>query len=262
LRRRVWLVARNAGLLMRIALFSDIHANREAFDACLAHASRQRIDRMAFLGDLVGYGADPQYVIDRVRREMERGAVAVLGNHDEAAVDADTNNMNDYARLALEWTHRALSADARAFLGGLPMEVAEDDRLFVHADASNPRGWPYVSDVASAERSLCATRQRLTFCGHIHRPQIYHVAPNRPPQFFAPKSGTATPLINTRKWLCVLGAVGQPRDDNPAAAYCVLDAELNEITYHRVAYDIDRAAAKIRSAGLPQILAARLFIGR
>ena len=247
---------------MRIAIFSDIHANREAFDACLAHAARQRADRYVFLGDLVGYGADPRYVTDRVRREIERGALAVIGNHDEAAATAETRNMNDYARAAIEWTHRALDEETLRFLLALPIKIEDEDRLFVHSEASNPHAWAYISDTMTAERSLMAARQRLTFCGHIHRPQMYHMAYNRPPQFFAPKTTMPAPLIATRKWLCVLGSVGQPRDENPAAAYSLLDTRLNEITYHRVAYDIDRAAAKIHAAGLPQILAARLFIGR
>lgn len=247
---------------MRIALFSDIHANREAFDACLAQAGRQRVERMVFLGDLVGYGADPLYVADRVRREIERGALAIQGNHDEAAVSGDTRNMNDYARAALDWTHAKLDADTRDFLKGLPMSVEEDDRLFVHSEASRPRSWIYVTNADVAERSLMATRQRLTFCGHIHRPQLYHQAPGKPPKFFAPVTGTPAPLISSRKWLGVLGSVGQPRDDNPAAAWCLLDTTSNEITWFRAAYDIDRAASKIRAAGLPQILAARLFIGR
>ncbi len=247
---------------MRIAIFSDIHANREAFDACLAHAARQRAEKLVFLGDLVGYGADPQYVMDRVQLEVGRGALAILGNHDEAAVSGDARNMNDYARLALEWTHRALDEPARNFLASLPLRIEEEDRLYVHADASKPNAWNYVGDVPSAERSLLGTQQRLTFCGHIHKPQLYHMAPNRPPQFFAPQTGAPAPLIVSRKWLCVLGAVGQPRDDNPAAAWCLLDTGKNEITYQRTGYDIDRAARKIRGAGLPQILAARLFLGR
>ena len=247
---------------MRIALFSDIHANREAFEACLAQAARKGVDRIVFLGDFVGYGADPQYVVDRARREIERGSLAVLGNHDAAAISGDASNMNEYARKAIEWTHNALDADARKWLAALPMKHLEDDRIFVHSEASAPESWHYITDALSAERSLASSPARVTFCGHVHRPQIYHMAPNRPPKFYEPLSGVETPLIATRKWLCVVGSVGQPRDDNPAAAYCILDTAKNEIFYHRTGYDIDAAAAKIRAAGLPQILAARLFIGR
>jgi diadenosine tetraphosphatase ApaH/serine/threonine PP2A family protein phosphatase len=247
---------------MRIALFSDIHGNREALDACLAHAARQRVDRFAFLGDLVGYGADPNYIVERVQKEMERGAVALLGNHDQAAARGETEGMNDYARAAIEWTHRALDPAAIGFLENLPMSIAEDDRLFVHSEASSPGGWVYITDGASAERSLRSTGARITVCGHVHRPQLYHMSPSKPPVFFLPQSATPIPLVGNRKWLAVLGAVGQPRDQNPNAAYSVLDTATNEITYLRAPYNIEKAAGKIHAAGLPQMLAARLFIGR
>lgn len=247
---------------MRIALFSDIHGNREALDACLAHAARQRVDRMVFLGDLVGYGADPAYVVERVAREVERGALAVLGNHDQAAAVGVGTGMNDYARAAIEWTHRALDGAALAFINDLPLNVAEEDRLFVHSEASAPGAWAYITDVATAERSLRSTAARVTICGHVHRPQLFHMSPMKPPVFFLPQAATPIPLLGNRKWLAVLGAVGQPRDQNPAAAYAILDTERNEITYLRAPYNIEKAAAKIHAAGLPQMLAARLFIGR
>ena len=247
---------------MRIALLSDIHGNREALDACLAHAARQKAERLVFLGDLVGYGADPAYVVDRVRAEMEKGALTIQGNHDEAAARGLTQGMNDYARAALDWTFAALDVDARAFLNRLPMQIEEGDRLYVHSEASSPHSWSYITDVPSAERSLRATNFRLTFCGHVHRPQLFHMQQMRPPIFFLPQSGTPIPLISNRKWLAVQGAVGQPRDQNPAAAYSIYDTDKNELTYHRVAYDIEAAATKIHEARLPQILAARLFIGR
>jgi diadenosine tetraphosphatase ApaH/serine/threonine PP2A family protein phosphatase len=247
---------------MRIALFSDIHGNREALDACLAHAARQRVDRFAFLGDLVGYGADPRYIVERVAQEVERGAVAVLGNHDQAAALGVTEGMNDYARAAIEWTHRELDPASSDFIKKLPMSIAEDDRLFVHSEASSPTSWIYITDAPSAERSLRSTGARITVCGHVHRPQLYHMSATKPPVFFLPQSATPIPLVGNRKWLAVLGAVGQPRDQNPAAAYAILDTEKNEITYLRAAYNIEKAAAKIHAAGLPQMLAARLFIGR
>ena len=247
---------------MRIAFLSDIHANREAFDACLAHAMRQKADRLVFLGDLVGYGADPAYVVETVRDLMGKGALTILGNHDEAAVHGNTDGMNDYARAALEWTHRALDAEARDFISGLPMTIEEDDRLYVHSEASSPHSWSYITDAGSAERSMRATGHRLVFCGHVHRPQLYHMSPMKPPVYFLPQSGMPIPLMGNRKWLAVQGAVGQPRDQTPAAAYTMLDTDKNEITFHRVPYDIEKAAGKIHAARLPQILAARLFIGR
>ena len=181
---------------MRIALLSDIHGNREALEACLAHAARQKAERLVFLGDLVGYGADPAYVVDRVRAEMEKGALTIQGNHDEAAARGLTQGMNDYARAALDWTFAALDVDARAFLNRLPMQIEEGDRLYVHSEASSPHSWSYITDVPSAERSLRATNFRLTFCGHVHRPQLFHMQQMRPPIFFLPQSGTPIPLIH------------------------------------------------------------------
>jgi diadenosine tetraphosphatase ApaH/serine/threonine PP2A family protein phosphatase len=247
---------------MRIAFLSDIHANREAFDACVTHAQRQGVDRWIFLGDLVGYGADPVYVVDRVRQMAAQGALVLKGNHDVAAASGVAENMNDYATKAVTWTYDELDEEARDFLRALPMTVEEDDRLYVHSDATSPAEWRYVTDAATAERSLRATRQRLTFCGHIHVPQLYHMAPQKPAVGFQPQHAAPIPLVASRKWLMVQGAVGQPRDHNPAAAYGMLDVKRNEMTYMRVPYDIDGAAKKIHEAGLPQILAARLYIGR
>lgn len=247
---------------MRICFFSDIHGNREAFDACFAHAVRQNIDQFVFLGDLVGYGADPAYIVERVADLCADGAVALMGNHDYAAAKGITTGMNDYAKAAIEWTHNQLDQPRRDFLESLLMRVEDEDRLYVHSEASAPTQWLYVGDESSAERSLRATRQRLTFCGHIHIPQLYHMTPAKPAKLFTPKPGAPIPLVGHRQWLAVQGAVGQPRDKNPSAAYSILDTTKNELTYWRVPYDIEEAARKIHAADLPKILGARLFIGR
>ncbi len=247
---------------MRIAFLSDIHGNREALDACLAHAGRQTIDRFVFLGDLVGYGADPVYIVDKVNEFKDRGALVILGNHDLAAATGDTSNMNEYAKAALDWTFRELDADARAFLKNLPMSEADEDRLYVHADAFSPTAWNYVTDASRAERSMRATTKRLTLCGHVHRPALYHMMPTKPAVHFLPQTGAGIPVVGNRQWLAVMGAVGQPRDENPAAAYGVFDTATQELTYLRVPYDIESAVEKIHAAKLPRILAARLFVGR
>jgi predicted phosphodiesterase len=246
---------------MRIAFLSDIHSNRQALDACLVHAARQRVDHYVFLGDLVGYGADPRYVVDRVALLASEGAVVVLGNHDAAAI-ASAEGMNDYARTAALWTRGQLDEAQRAFIARLPLTLEEEDRLYVHSEALSPASWNYVASAADAEHSLCATAQRLTFCGHVHRPQLFHMSPQKPAVLFVPRAGAPIPLVGPRKWLAVMGAVGQPRDDNPAAAYAILDTKTNELTYLRIAYDFQAAAAAIHAAGLPRMLAARLFIGR
>ncbi len=248
---------------MRIGFLSDIHGNREALDACLAQVRRQSVDRLVFLGDLVGYGADPVYVVDRVAELHEtKDAIVLLGNHDAAAVSGDTSGMNEYARQAILWTRDELDSAQIDFLRGLKSSFEEEDRLYVHSDATAPDQWRYITDAAEAERSLRATNKRLTFCGHVHRPALYHMTPQKPAVAFKPQSGTPIPLIGNRKWLLVQGAVGQPRDENPAASWGVLDVEKSEFTFLRASYDIETAAGKIHAAHLPQILAARLYIGR
>jgi diadenosine tetraphosphatase ApaH/serine/threonine PP2A family protein phosphatase len=247
---------------MRIGLLADIHGNREAFDAALAAVRREGVDRIALMGDLVGYGADPAYVVDRAVELVDQGALALKGNHDEAAIEGDGAGMNDYARAAIEWTSRQLDAAQKAFLAGLPLTHREGERLFVHADATEPADWRYVTDAREAERSMRATDARVTICAHVHRPQVYNMSPMRPAIAFTPTAGTPIPLLTQRAWLCVLGAVGQPRDEIPSASWAVLDEAARSICYRRAAYDVEAAAQKIRAAGLPQLLAARLFVGR
>src|SRR5215207_6711095 len=150
---------------MLIALLADIHANREALTACLAEAKRAGADRYVFLGDLVGYGADPAWVVDRVAEMVEAGAIAVLGNHDAAALHG-SETMNSAARAAIEWTRARLAPAHRSFLGSLPLTVVEGDRLYVHASASAPADWIYILGAREAFQSFRATHRRLTFCDH------------------------------------------------------------------------------------------------
>jgi diadenosine tetraphosphatase ApaH/serine/threonine PP2A family protein phosphatase len=245
---------------MWIGLLSDIHANREALEAVLAHARRAGIGRFIFLGDYVGYGADPAFTVDSVMREVEAGAVALRGNHD-AAIAVGTGGMNSVAAEAIEWTTPRLDKAQREFLAQLPMTFEEEARLFVHASANAPERWEYITDVESASRSFLATRAQTTFCGHVHVPQLYHLSPTGKIAGFQPLQGVELPLLVHRRWLAVLGAVGQPRDHNPAACYGALDTERNVLTFVRVPYDIETAARKVRAAGLPEILSHRLIEG-
>lgn len=246
---------------MLTALLSDIHGNREALDACLEHARRAGAERIVFLGDYVGYGADPGYVVDTVARHVEGGAAALLGNHDEA-IFAPSPGMNPLAAAAIAWTRERLDTAQIAFLRARPLSAEEGERLFVHASADDPRGWPYVTTSAEAERSMNATSRRLTFCGHVHVPALFHRPPRGPVAHETPVAGKPIALAPERRWLAVIGAVGQPRDADARACYGLLDDERGTLTYIRVPYDIDAAAAKIVQVGLPPALAARLHRGR
>ena len=245
---------------MRIVLFSDIHGNREALEACLAHAERGGVDRFVFLGDFVGYGADPGWVIDAVLARVAQGAVAILGNHD-AAVAGSTAGMNRAAAIAIEWTRTRLTTTQQDFLARLPLTFIEGDRLYVHASADAPAAWHYVTDTYSAARSLAATDARVTLCGHVHVPAVFHATAAGRVGGFRPADNIAMALARDRRWLAVIGAVGQPRDGDPRACYAVLDDEQDALTYIRLPYDIDRAAGKIREAGLPAVLSERLRHG-
>jgi hypothetical protein len=137
-----------------IAIFTDIHGNREAFEACLAHAQRHPIERYVFLGDYVGYGADPGFVVDTVKDFAGRGAVTLLGNHDSAAIGAP-ERMNAEATLAIEWTRQQLNPAQLEFLAGRPLSAEDDDRLYVHASAADPAAWRkrHVVDLGRGIRS-------------------------------------------------------------------------------------------------------------
>jgi diadenosine tetraphosphatase ApaH/serine/threonine PP2A family protein phosphatase len=245
---------------MRIALMTDVHGNREAFAACLDHAAQAGVDRYVFLGDYVGYGADPGWVIDTVMSQVERGAIALLGNHD-VAVLTDENDMNEAAAAAIVWTRTQLDERQRAFLADLPLFVEEEDRLYVHASAFEADRWHYVTNLYAASRSLLATQAHATFCGHTHVPALFHMSLTGKFASFDPVERVDIPLNPQRRWLAVIGSVGQPRDRDPAACYAVLDDARYTLTYVRVPYDIESAARKIEAAGLPAILAARLFEG-
>ena len=245
---------------MRIALMSDIHANREAFSACLEHAAENGVDRFVFLGDYVGYGADPGWVVDTLSDYAGRGAVVLLGNHDAAAL-GEASGMNEVAAEAIAWTRTQLDSGQREFLSALPIAIEDDDRLYVHSSGFEPDRWHYVTDLYSAARSLMATQAHATFCGHTHVPALFHMSLTGKFASFDPVERVEIPLTPQRRWLAVLGSVGQPRDHDPAACYAVLDVERYALTYMRVPYDIESAAKKILAAGLPEVLAARLFDG-
>ncbi|MCZ8313863.1 metallophosphoesterase [Phreatobacter sp.] len=246
---------------MRIALISDIHGNLEALQAVIAHVARQRVDLVAVLGDIVGYGADPVACTETVMTLAGQGAIVFKGNHDEAVERADPD-MNAAALAAIVWTRGVLDGAHRAFLTALPLTARIDELLLVHASARHPGQWPYVMTPRDAELSLGATDARLVACGHTHVPALFSLQPNRTCVAFTPVAGTAVPLAAHRRWQIVVGAVGQPRDGSAAAAYAVLDLGQGALEPHRVPYDHQAAAAKIRAAGLPDRLASRLALGR
>lgn len=250
---------------MRLAMMSDIHANIQALDACMSHARAQQAQRFAFLGDLVGYGADPAAVVERVTLLTEEGAVVLKGNHDAMAVHppAEVKTVGD---STAKWTHDHLSMDQRTWLDQLPMTLQLGNVLLVHASADQPERWRYVYDQRAATASLDAAAAdpevRYVFGGHVHMQTLYYRGSGHDLMPFTPQPGIAVPVPRHRQWLGTIGSVGQPRDGKPLAMYALLDTERSQLSFHRVPYDHHGAAMAIRRAGLPAYFADRLESGR
>jgi diadenosine tetraphosphatase ApaH/serine/threonine PP2A family protein phosphatase len=250
---------------MKLALLADIHANIQAFEACLAHASEHGAQQFALLGDLVGYGADPVAVVERAQQLFEQGALLVRGNHDELAVmpPAQVATMGD---MTAGWTHAQLSDSQRLFLDKLPLTLVHDTLLLVHASADSPGLWRYIYDERAASASLDAAATlpavRYVFCGHVHLQSLYYRGAGADLMKFLPTAGVAVPVPRHRRWLATIGSVGQPRDRNPQAMYALFDTEKLQLTFQRVSYDHHAAAVAIRQAALPALFADRLELGR
>jgi diadenosine tetraphosphatase ApaH/serine/threonine PP2A family protein phosphatase len=246
---------------VKLALFADVHSNLEAISACLVHARALGAQRYAFLGDLVGYGADPVAVLDLIEQYAADGAVVVLGNHDAGALGRGIDMLNPGGQAAITWTQAQLGDKQRAFLASLPLTVRDDDILFVHASAVAPEQWTYVTGPKEAEESIRAANANYVFCGHVHEQKLYYSGAGGRPMPFRPISGTPIPAARHRQWLAIVGSAGQPRDGKNKACYALFDPERERITFFRVPYDHGAAAQKIRAAGLPERLALRLERG-
>jgi diadenosine tetraphosphatase ApaH/serine/threonine PP2A family protein phosphatase len=250
---------------LRLALLSDIHANLQAMDACLAHARAQKAQRFVFLGDLVGYGADPSAVVERIRLLTEEGAMVLQGNHDAMAV-SPPEEVKTVGDTTAAWTHHQLKPEQRDWIKALPLALQLDNILFVHASANEPHLWRYVYDERAARDSLDAAANwpdvRYVFGGHVHKQTLYYRGAGDGLMAFTPQPGVAVPVPRHRQWLCTVGAVGQPRDGKTQAMYCIFDTDRAQLTFHRVPYDLFAAANAIRRAGLPDFFAERLEDGR
>ena len=252
---------------MKLALFSDIHANLQALQACMDHARAQSATQLAFLGDLVGYGGSPAEVLDTVMQAVEQGAWAVRGNHDDVALHPP-RHIQHQGEQGAQWTHDQLGNSHIAFLQSLPLTARLfSSALLVHASADMPAQWRYVEDSNAAERSMTAAQGidpaiRYVFCGHVHEQVLYFLTPTAKLMRFAPEPGVPVPVPTHRQWLGIVGSVGQPRDGDARAMYALFDDTAKQITFYRVPYDHLAAAAAIRAAGLPGFYADRLEKGQ
>jgi predicted phosphodiesterase len=239
---------------MRVAVLSDIHSNLTALDAVLAAAGP--VDAIWHLGDVVGYGPDPNGV---VRRLIEAGAIGVRGNHDAAAAGgSEIEWFNTDARRAMEWTRTVVTAPTVAWLRDLPERRTVEGCELVHGSLREPI-WEYVTSVPVARANLAVLGSPIGLNGHTHIP-IAFVEQDGRIDVVGPGHGSELELRG-RRALLNPGSVGQPRDGDPEASYAIFDPGEGRISWHRVAYDIGSVQAAMRSVGLPGGLAARLSVG-
>jgi predicted phosphodiesterase len=239
---------------VRIVVVSDIHSNLIALDAVLAKVGA--VDAIWHLGDVVGYGPEPDAVVDRL---TELGAVGVRGNHDAAAAGgSEIDWFNPDARAAMEWTRGAISETTRGWLAALPLRRMEADFTLVHGSPRDPI-WEYVTSAALARAGLSAISTEHGLHGHTHVPIAFTMVDGRM-RTLAPRAGNTVALGEGRTLLNP-GSVGQPRDHDPRASYLILDLAAATATWGRVAYDFDAVGAAMRAAGLPPRLADRLRVG-
>ncbi len=239
---------------MRIAVLSDIHANLVALDAVLAALGP--VDAIWHLGDVVGYGPEPDAVVARL---SELGAIGVRGNHDAAAVGGtEIEYFNQDARRAMEWTRATIGPDTRAWLAALPERYVAGDFSLVHGSPRDPT-WEYVTTAAVARRNLDALDTSYGLHGHTHLPSVFRDEDGRVGS--DSPSDRSSLALDGRRVLANPGSVGQPRDGDPRASALLLDLENGSLTWRRTAYDIAATQRAMRSRKLPERLIERLDHG-
>ncbi|GBE05171.1 MAG TPA: metallophosphoesterase [Nitrospirae bacterium] len=238
---------------MRYAVISDVHANLEALNAVIKKIREEHIDRLWFLGDIVGYGPDPLKCIETLEKEAD---VLIAGNHDQAAIGlVDIAYFNPYARAAIEWTHDILGDKERAFLKQLPIKREMDGVLLVHSTPIEPGQWHYLMSVKDAFKNFRYFKENVCFIGHSHQPEIMELSPDNRITVYREHSQ----IREGHRYIINAGSVGQPRDGNPDSAYVLIDK--NSIKINRCPYDIVSTQKKMRLAGLPAGLIDRLSRG-
>jgi predicted phosphodiesterase len=240
---------------MRLAIISDIHGNLEALDAVIRDIGTQSVDEIVCLGDIVGYGANPNECTDLV-------SVILLGNHDAAAVGTlSTHYFNIHAKIAIEWTAENLTKATVAYLQSLPTQVKKEQSTLVHATPYEPEMWYYITSLEEAAFNFQFFDTRFCFVGHTHIPII--IVLDKEKELYVHQDTVAEfgSLAGCR-FLINVGSVGQPRDRNPNACYGILDTNTKQFAYRRVAYDVAGTQEAMRNCKLPEFLITRLADGR
>ncbi len=242
---------------MRYAFISDIHANLEALESVFEDIDKNSIDEVICLGDVVGYGANPNECVDLVSK---RCPVTLLGNHDAAAVDLlTTQHFNIHAKIAIEWTSQTLTDANRSFLAALPVKKTREIMTLVHATPYEPNMWYYITSLEEAAFNFQFFNNKICLVGHTHIPMIIVLEGEEiyvhQEKVFEFKNKNIRLLVN-------IGSVGQPRDRDPRSSYGILDTEKGEFRIQRVTYDFAKTQAKMKKIRMPDFLVNRLAEGR
>ncbi|NOX88862.1 MAG: metallophosphoesterase family protein [Calditrichaeota bacterium] len=235
---------------MAIAIISDIHGNLEALSTALDYIKKQGINEIYCLGDIVGYGPNPNECVEIVRQQCK---VVLMGNHDYAAIGlARIEYFNEYAKRATYWTMDRLSQENYEFLKALPFMYQTDRMIMVHASPTNPEHWYYILSMSDAQMEMQSFKQNICFVGHSHVPVIFN-------QKAAIRDNIS--IEPNQKYIVNVGSIGQPRDGDPRLCFVIFEPDTGQINYVRLEYDIENTYQKIIKNGLPTFLAERLLKG-
>jgi len=244
---------------MKIAIFSDIHSNLEALQACCHRAEQEYVERYVCLGDITGYGADPSAVIELLLELPE--LIAVRGNHEAALLSNSYGRMRPSIQHAIQWTRQQLSPEHIDFLKGLPLIRNEYGVTFTHASTNTPLNWDYINTPEESKSCMDAADTNVTFIGHVHVPNVFYETPAGALKVSDAWEGLSIPLFRQCRYVVNVGSVGQPRDGIHAASFVIYDMDARTVTFHRVPYDYNTAARKILDASLDRSFADRLLAG-
>ncbi|MDD4894301.1 MAG: metallophosphoesterase family protein [Candidatus Omnitrophica bacterium] len=242
---------------MRYGIFSDVHSNLEALDAVIEAYKKEKIDKYLCVGDIVGYAANPAECIKKIEMLAK---VTVAGNHDWASVNLFSSDyFNPLAKKAISWTKRNLSQEDIHFLEGLPLIYKNEDLAMVHGTLDAPGDFNYMTDSYIASGTFELLEAGICFVGHTHVPEVF--IKYKDGGISCGRAGEIN-IEENNKYIINVGSVGQPRDGNPEAAYCVYDTKEKSVQIKRINYDIESARKKIMDSGLPGFEGERLLEGR
>lgn len=245
---------------LRYAIISDIHSNLEALQAVLKKIDEEKIDKIVCLGDIVGYGPNPNECIELIQQHCE---IILTGNHDFACIEnSELFYFNQFAKQAIEWTLTVISNDKLEIIANLPLNGRIENYYLVHSNPYDPSSWDYILSIDDAIYNFSKFNEKICFIGHSHYAIIYSEYVENDNLKYNLTLNSRIELDQNSRYIINVGSVGQPRDGNPDAAFGILDSTDQIYELKRISYDINKTFQKMTSLGLPQFLAERLLVGR